>query len=365
MSEITYCISNNYDVHAFGNMNEYDLDNDNNFPILIKNLYDIKMIDCGADYVICLDFNGSIFSFGNNMFGQLGLGKDNDELTKTNIPQKIDIHPCKQIACGWLFTMCLTEDDLLYSFGCNIEGELGLGSDCIFSIYPLLIPNIHNIEYIACGESYSICKTYDNTYYSWGSNRYGQIGHIKYIKYERPIQCNNYPENIISIKCGSDHTLLLTLEGKLYFLGGRLDRKFQLNDNNINKTSTPTLITNIPEIRRIECGYHHFMCIDINNDLWIFGNNFCGQLGLGNLMKEYKPIKHPTLSNIIDISSGGSGTFIKTFDHKIYAFGYNNYSQLGIKTSKKYQLTPIRVFQDNEDIWRSFVDKSKQKSARK
>ena len=75
-------------------------------------------------------------------------------------------------------------------------------------------------------------------------------------------------------------------------------------------------------------------------------------------------MKHPSLSNIIDISNGGLRSFVKTSNNEIYAFGNNYFSQLGIKTKDK-QITPIRVFEDNEDIWFSNINKSKAKSARK
>merc|ERR1711982_94498 len=104
-------------------------------------------------------------------------------------------------------------------------------------------------------------------------------------------------------------------------------------------------------------------CIDINNNLFVFGCNRFGQLGLGDKDYRYKPIKHPSLSNIIDISKRGNHTFVKTSNNEIYAFGRNYYSQLGIKTEHK-QLTPIRVFENNEDIWFSNINKSKAKSAR-
>ena len=106
------------------------------------------------------------------------------------------------------------------------------------------------------------------------------------------------------------------------------------------------------------------MCIDSSNDLYVFGYNVYGQLGLGDTKHRYKPIKHPSLSNIIDISKGGKNTFVKTSNNEIYAFGYNNSSQLGIKTEHDNQITPIRVFEDNEDIWFSNINKSKAKSAR-
>jgi len=42
----------------------------------------------------------------------------------------------------------------------------------------------------------------------------------------------------------------------------------------------PKLIKNIPEIQRIECGTASSMLIDIDNNLWVFGDNYFGQLGL-------------------------------------------------------------------------------------
>ena len=120
----------------------------------------------------------------------------------------------------------------------------------------------------------------------------------------------------------------------------------------------------LPEITRIECGYNHSICIDINNDLYVFGSNSSRQLGLGDDDNRNKPTKHPSLLNIIDISKGGFNTFVKTSNNEIYAFGRNTYSQLGIETEDNYQITPSRVFEDNEDIWFSNINKSKQKSAR-
>ena len=366
MTDATFCISGDHFVRVFSNINYHTFDNNNIYiSKSLKELHDVKMIDCSSEHILYLDFDGSVFSSGENYKGQLGLDQDYTELEKISIPQKIDIPPCKQIACDGFFSMCLTEDNVLYSFGSNRNGQLGLDSNKNNYNSPQLIPNLHNVEYIACGFCHTICKIYDNTYYGWGCNFNGQIGHDKYQTYNKPTLCNNYPDNIIYIKCGHDHTLLLTLEGNIYSFGSNSYGQLGLNDSNIKETNTPTLIKDIPEIRRIECGSKHSMCIDVNDYIWLFGGNDEGQLGLGDKNHRYKPILHPMLSNIMDISSRGYGTFIKTLDQKIYAFGLNDHSQLGIKTSEKKRLTPIQVFQDNEDIWGSFTGRSKQKSARK
>ena len=73
---------------------------------------------------------------------------------------------------------------------------------------------------------------------------------------------------------------------------------------------------------------------------------------------------HPSLSNIIDISSKGDHTFVKTSNNEIYAFGRNEDFQLGIKSEQEIQTVPIHVFQNNENIWCSNLLTSKAKSAR-
>ena len=88
----------------------------------------------------------------------------------------------------------------------------------------------------------------------------------------------------------------------------------------------------------------HIRCIDVNNDLYVFGNNGNRQLGFGDMnRKQSAIIKHPSLSNIIDISLGRYHTFVKTSNNEIYAFGRNRCLQLGIKTEHDIQGTPIRV----------------------
>ena len=106
------------------------------------------------------------------------------------------------------------------------------------------------------------------------------------------------------------------------------------------------------------------MCIDSDNNLYLFGTNSFGQLGLGDTYHRFAPVKHPSLVNVIDISSKGQHTFVKTSNNEIFSFGFNVSVQLGIKTEDKYQIIPIRVFEDNENIWHSNIPKSKAKSAR-
>ena len=169
-------------------------------------------------------------------------------------------------------------------------------------------------------------------------------------------------EDVINIKCGSNHTLVLKSNGDVLSCG----HSMRENIDSINYSSF-TRIEELSEIIRIECGSVHSMFIDINNDFYVFGSNRYGQLGLGTHINNTKePVIHPLSTlKVIDISSGGFHSFVKTSNNEIYAFGASDHLQLGIKTGYFKLYTPIRVFENNEDIWCSNINSLKVKSARK
>jgi len=366
--ESTHCINNDGNVISVGysDCGAHGHDEDLVFPLkMIPTLNHIVSIDISLYHSICLDIDGNVFTFGKNDFGQLGIGSDFSTVPYTHFPQKITLPPCVQVACGDFFSFCLSDNGQLYSFGCNERGELGIGNNTQWMCNsPQLVESLKDVEFIECGGFHSFCKTNNNEIFCWGDNVLGQLG-LKNTFQHSPILCSSLShENVIDIKCGNEHSIVLTSNGDVLSCGGN---KYNQLGREINGNSSDLFqkVEVLSEITRIECGDNHSICIDASNHLYFFGVNGSGQMGLGETKNGNMPIKHPSLSNIIDISKGGSSTFVKTSNNEIYAFGKNYSSQLGIKTEdNKNLLTPIRVFENNEDIWFSNINKSKSKSAR-
>lgn len=376
----TICISESGDLYSFGKGEKGEMGTEeiNVFPPQrISSLSNIVSVDCGSFHTICLDNEGAVFTFGWNDYGQLGVGKDNATVEFTSSPQKLNLPPIKQISCGNKFNACVSEDEELYTFGNNSNGALGVGdSNCYAFNSPTKIETLKGIDFVSCGGIHSFCKLNTGEIYAWGSNSSGQLG-IKNTSFQySPIECTNWPQDVVDIKCGDSHTLVLTDKYEVYSCGynyfGQLGRK--VNSSSYSSSLKRVIFPHsdeenspvFPDIKRIECGVYHSSCIDVNGNLIVFGNCFYGQLGINEkkvIVSE--PIQHP-FSDIIDISTRGNATFIKT-PKGIFSFGRNDNSQLGLANDGKNfnHINPIQVFQDNEDIWHSHTNYSRVKSARK
>ena len=365
------CISNEGIVFFFGYLYR-DCDGIEKLvipPKAIPSLTDITAIcSLNGSHYACLDSNGNVYTFGSNVCGQLGVGMDKDALDYTHIPQKVNLPPCKEVSCGDNFTICLSCDGFLYSFGQNSNGELGLGNNEEIYSSPQKFDFLENIEFIECGGHHTFCKTLNNEIYCWGLNEDGQLGLGNTENQNIPILCSSLlSEDVVDIKCGLFHSLALTVNQNVLSCGknrsGQLGLEGAIKDWNA-KISSFQKIPEFSEITRIECGSEHSISIDVHGNFYVFGSSEYSQLGLGDYREKYHPTKHPSLSNVIDISKGGESTLVKTSKNEIYGFGKNGLSQLGIISEFHSQLSPIRVWEGSEDRWGSKIIISKAKSAR-
>src|SRR5580704_13900561 len=81
-------------------------------------------------------------------------------------------------------------------------------------------------------------------------------------------------------------------------------------------------------IIKIKCGYYHSVLL-FEKEIYAWGYNQYGQLGLGHNTQTNSPQKLD-LPNVKKIICGGYHTMALTFSNEIYAWGHNYYGQLGL-----------------------------------
>ena len=125
---------------------------------------------------------------------------------------------------------------------------------------------------------FTICKSANNDVYAFGYNDSGQLGIGNKQNQNRPVKCEYWPGDIVDIKCGFSHSIILTSTQEVFSCGNAEGKLRRVS----GESCIPKKNSILSEIIRIECGFLYVMCIGINNALFVFGDNQYGQLAVGD-----------------------------------------------------------------------------------
>ena len=157
--------------------------------------------------------NNKIYCWGNNDFGQLGLGDNEDRNEPVEFKIEGNLSPIKQIIYGFGHTFAICENKKIYCWGCNYEGQLGLGDNDNKNkpVEFKIEENLSLIKQIICGEDYTFAICENNKIYCWGRNYKGQLGLEDNNNRIEPVEFK-IEGNLSSIKqiiCGEGYTFAI------------------------------------------------------------------------------------------------------------------------------------------------------------
>lgn len=314
-------------------------------------------ISCGWAHT-SLFMNQKCYVWGSNGFGQLGLGHKDDQ----NSPQKFNSPKhLKSIKCSRRITIAQAIDNdcyicgdiiILYSikttpFKLPIQNIIRIQNNCSGNGFGLIArdkmyctqsPFSDLLEYPIldvkqiknCG-THIIIRTKLGKLYGSGHNGYGQLGlgcYDHYAEFKQIIL-----GDMIKIDCGDSHSVSLSLDDKLFVWGRNLEGQLGLGDNeNRNLPTQLQLQFALPvksKIRSVCCGGFYTMILLEHNQLYVWGRNTTGELGLGHFMNMNRPQKLDLGDSIMRICAGNAHSVVTTSDG-IYVWGSNYLGQLGL-----------------------------------
>ena len=165
-----------------------------------------------------------------------------------------------------------------------------------------------NIISFSSGYEHIVFLTNSNKIYGLGNNRYGQLGlSRKNNYYFKEINI----DNVLLVKCGAFHTIVNTTTG-LYSFGNNLFGQLGIEEKYLLYVFKPTKIDINLKIKDISCGNYHTILLTDKGDIYGFGSNKYGQLGIDNCGEDViYPIKI-NISNVLNICCGDNHTIINT-----------------------------------------------------
>lgn len=359
---------------------------------VLKNV-NYNSISTGQTHCLALDDSQNIYSWGDNTYGQCDIPKDGKfklvsagNMTSSAVftDDRIilwgkDISDYEiiqadssviKLSSGEGFAVALDEEGKMYFLGLD---KYGLSD----------FPSVSGICDIKSGDSHIIALDNKGKVYAWGDNSFNQCDipetddiieifagsyHNALIDKNRNLvcfggnwenQCDFDDIKAYTVSCGYDHTVVITLDGKIVAAGnncyqacttpesfGELKQisngydstAFLDNDGKIYMTGSCAdgkndVPDNIGTVKKISVGGNHTMALSEDGNVYVWGSDI---YSLCDVPK--------ALTNVTDISAGFDFC-LALQDGKVYAWGYNVYNQCEVPSIKEKIVSVSAGFQ--------------------
>lgn len=296
----------------------------------------------GRSHAITSD--GKVYSWGANDSGQLGDGTTTarNQPVAVNMSGALAGKTVTAISTNHVYTLALTADGKVYSWGANFGGQLGLG-DTADRSSPQLVQGAlasKTIVAISAGLSHAMALASDGTVYGWGNNLYRTLGDGTTTTRLSPVAMNTAGtllagKTITAIQCANYHNVVLTSEGKLYSWGFNGNGK--LGDGTTTDRTAPVAVNGSlagKTVVAITGSQNHHLALTSDNQLHGWGFNFYGQIGNGTNADANAPVLVPLTGalagkTIASVQAGSANSMLSTTEGKVFTWGINWTGQLG------------------------------------
>jgi len=284
-------------------------------PSAVGYLYDIIAVDGGKEHSIALKKDGTVWTWGDNSFGQLGVRSVLRSKTPVQVLDESGndlLTDIIAIAAGGYHSIALSKNGTIWAWGNNTDGQLGNFQAGQTSNLPYKVTSstgyLENIVSISSGYSHNLALDESGNILAWGKNDWGQLGNPEfegksaYAVYVKSINGNEKLNNVSSISAGYSHSIALLKDGTIVAWGD--NRYGRLGDGTTNTRNLPVFVKDLvgndflKGIVAIDAGDEHSMALYKDGTILTWGLNNNGQLGDSTGINRKIPVEVHGPSNI-------------------------------------------------------------------
>ncbi|GBG25481.1 RCC1 and BTB domain-containing protein 1 [Hondaea fermentalgiana] len=289
-----------------------------------------------------------LYSWGEDRYGQLGRPgpKSERDLQHPALLRTVSSFRMKQVAAGRFHVLALSNAGVVFAWGRNNAGQLGLGDrrnrnqPCSLDVFDgcrVVAVAAGPETSAACGDTklgrlmgkYVNAKSEKRLLFTWGRADGARLGHSR-----RDGDAHDLNDEDDS----NDQSTLENQEEKSGFADAE-----NAPSTLVPGMSQPYFVPAVAALRETPeqpaLGDAHGVCLLSSGQCVSWGQNDVGQLGLAHMYTESEPVLIEALSNIVQVSCGPHHSIFLASQGVAFATGYNHYGELGLG-DRQLRLTP-------------------------
>jgi len=271
-----------------------------------------SQVSGGDSHAVALNVNKQLYNWGSGIY-----------------PLANDSFSWKMVSVGSIHTMAIRSDNTLWGWGTNTSGQLGIGTVTGTYINPIQIGTYNSWSQVSAGGSFSAALRADGSIWSWGANVDGELGYGSLATSSSPVQIGT--SSWTQVYASGNQMAAIRLDGSVWCWGYGLAG--EIGNGAAANVSAPTRIAGTASTSsfvQVSVG-GAVAAITITGALWAWGWNIGGQVGNGT-QNSGTNISSPVLigsSSWAVVACGGTHTAAITSTGALFTWGLNNNGQLG------------------------------------
>jgi alpha-tubulin suppressor-like RCC1 family protein len=294
-------------------------------------------VTVGDEHACGIRVGNTLWCWGNNSAGQLGIGNTANQ----ELPQQVGrpaVAGWASVSAGGFFGCAIRRAGTLWCWGNNDFGQLGIGS---FTSQDrpqqVITPAATGWTTVAAGALHACATRSDGALWCWGDN------------HDLPQRVTTpAADGWASVAAGASHTCATRSDGTLWCWGDNSKGELGIGDTISQDLPQQVTTPAADGWASVTAGQTDTCATRSDGTLWCWGENFAGELGIGNTADQDLPqqVTSPAATGWTTVAAGAYHT-CATRTHMLLCWGFNNHGQLGIgtRTSKdqpRHVMVPSR-----------------------
>jgi alpha-tubulin suppressor-like RCC1 family protein len=310
--------------------------NNSDVPVKVKLPSGTKVTQVrqGCSFTVALTSTGSVLTWGDNSFGQLGNGAVGGRSTvpvKVSLPSGTKV---TQVRAGCLHALALTSTGRVLAWGYNFFGQLGDGLNTDSNV-PVFVdmPQGVKVKAITAGQYHNLALASNGTaVFAWGRNQFGQLGNGTFTDSNTPVLVTLGGVTLTGLTATFGDSLALTTQGQVLTWG---DNSFgELGDDLALAHAATPVFAQVPagvKVVGAVGGSFHFLARTDSGDVLAWGDNTFKQLGDGSFTQRNVPtfVDLPPGATATTLGAGNRSSLALTSQGQVLAWGIGSSGELG------------------------------------